>query len=200
VGGAQGLQVRERLAGVLEVGQRVDHRHGGGGGQLDDPVLAERADHDGVDVPRQDRAGVGDRLAPPELELRRGQRERVATELGDRDLERHARAGRGLLEDQCHRASGQRLAVGPAVVAGTIGLEPVGEVEQVDELVGVEVVDGEEVGGNAATGLSGGGGRRSVGVVGQSVGRGGRSDGRAVVRQVIVTRAGGGRPPPPALR
>ena len=53
---AQGEQVGERLAGVVKRGQRVDHRHLGPGGQLGDVLVGAGADHDRVEVAREDAA------------------------------------------------------------------------------------------------------------------------------------------------
>ena len=55
---AQGEQVGERLAGVVERGQRVDDRDLGLGGQLGDVLVRAGADHDRVDVAREDPRGV----------------------------------------------------------------------------------------------------------------------------------------------
>ena len=66
---AQGQQVGERLAGMVERGQRVDHRHLGLLGQLGDGLVRAGADHDRVDVAREDPGGVADRLAAGELQL-----------------------------------------------------------------------------------------------------------------------------------
>ena len=52
--GAQTLadrhQIRERLAGMLEVGQRVDHRHGGSLGERLQTFLLEGPKDDPVNV------------------------------------------------------------------------------------------------------------------------------------------------------
>ena len=107
---AQRLQVGQRLAGMGEVGERVDDRHVGTGGQLLEPVLAEGAHHDGVDVAAQHCGGVAQRFAAAELGGARVDDHRVAAELVDADLERHPGAGGGLLEDDGDAAPGQRAA------------------------------------------------------------------------------------------
>jgi hypothetical protein len=101
------LQVGQDLARVLVVGERVHHRDVRGRGQGLEPLLAERAHHDGVHVPAQDPAGVLDRLPPPELEIVGGQDHGVAAHRGDPDLERDAGPGGGLLEDDGDLAARQ---------------------------------------------------------------------------------------------
>ena len=81
----------------------------------------------------------GAQVAPAELELGPGQGQRVAAELVDGDLEGDPGPGGGLLEDQGDRAATQDVAGAP------VGLVPVGPVQQGDQLVGVDVVDRQEV-------------------------------------------------------
>ena len=98
------------LAGMGVVRQAVDHRYRGVFGQLDQPVVLQRADHDRVDVAREDLRGIGDRLRTSELHLRSGEHDGLAAELAHRHVERHAGARRRLVED--HR---QHLAVEGAI-------------------------------------------------------------------------------------
>ena len=90
--------------------------------------MRERANHDAVDVARQDARGVGDRLAAPELDVARRQKQRVAAELERADLERHARSGGRLHEDHRERFSGERL------LGRTSPPHSLGDVEQALEL------------------------------------------------------------------
>src|SRR5215211_5428748 len=136
---ADGLEVGQSLAGVGVVGEGVDHRDGAAPGQALQALLGEGAQHDGVDIARQDGRGVLEGLAPAELELGPGQGQRVAAELVDGDLEGDPGAGRGLLEDEGDAAAAQGVA-GPPV-----GLVPVGPVQQGGQLVGFDVVDRQEV-------------------------------------------------------
>ena len=70
-------QVGEQLAGMQQVGQAVDDRHGGEPRQLLDVGLREGADHDAVDVARQHARRVADRLAAAELDVAGGEEERL---------------------------------------------------------------------------------------------------------------------------
>ena len=71
-------------------------------------LVIENADHDGVDIARQHARGVGQRLAAAELHFLRGEQDRLAAELAHGDVERHARAGRGLVEHHGQRLAGKR--------------------------------------------------------------------------------------------
>ena len=68
-----GHEVAEHLAGMVGVGQAVDHRDGGVPGQFLHRVLGEGADHHPVHVAGQDPGGVADGLAAGQLGLARGQ-------------------------------------------------------------------------------------------------------------------------------
>lgn len=72
-------------------------------------VLAERADHDDVDHPRDDLRCVFDRLAAAELRVARAHEDGVTAQLEDARFERQARARRVLLEDHRERAVVQRM-------------------------------------------------------------------------------------------
>ena len=98
-------QVGERLARVLEVREGVHHRHLGGTREDFETLLLEGAQHDRVEVPREHPPGVLDRLAAAELQLARGQHDRMGAQLRDPDLERDPGARAGLLEDQPDRAT-----------------------------------------------------------------------------------------------
>ena len=65
------------------------------------------ADAHGRHLAREHQGGVARRLAARELHLAGAQHDRVAAQLVDAHLEGHARARRGLLEDQGHAAPGQ---------------------------------------------------------------------------------------------
>src|SRR5690606_15465681 len=91
--------VRDDLAGMALVGQAVDHRHGGVARKLHHTLVRVGADHDDVDVAGQHARRIGDRLSAPELQVGMIKCNGLAAELPHRDIERHARAGRGFLED-----------------------------------------------------------------------------------------------------
>ena len=133
-------EVGQRLAGVLEVREGVDHRDRRRGGEDLQALLLEGPEHDRVDVARQDTTGVLDRLTATQLELRRGQHDGVRAELFHPDLERDTRAGGGLLEDQRDRSAGQRSGV-----RAPIRLQCRAEVDELGELGSGEVVDAQVV-------------------------------------------------------
>ena len=111
----EGHDVGHDLAGMRAPRQAVDDRHGRGARELGHGVGIERADHDGVDIARQHARGVGDGLAAAELHLVGGEHDRVAAELAHGDLEGHAGAGRGPLEDHRQRPAGERAVGTPAL-------------------------------------------------------------------------------------
>ena len=74
-------------------------RHRGGGGEALERLVRVRADDDRVDEAGELARDVLGRLALADHELAAGGEERVAAELGHRDLEGHARAQAGLLEE-----------------------------------------------------------------------------------------------------
>src|SRR6059058_2060050 len=82
--------VGERLARVRAVGEAVDHRDRRVARQLLHVLLREGADHQAVEVAREDSGRVAQRLPTTELEVGGGEVEAVPAELGDADLERDA--------------------------------------------------------------------------------------------------------------
>ena len=124
------------------VGQPVDDRDVGVFGELLDDRLGECSDHDRVEVAGQDVGDVPDRLARAEPDLGAGEVDGVRAELLDRELERDARPQRGLLEEQAETAAGEERLVD---VALALVLEPVGEVEQGEELLAAPVGDPQKI-------------------------------------------------------
>ena len=59
----QGHEVGQRLAGMLEIGERVNDRHPRVGGHLGDGVVCVGAQHDDVDPAFEIPRDVGDGLA-----------------------------------------------------------------------------------------------------------------------------------------
>lgn len=135
-------QVGERLAGMVQRGQPVDHRHLRRLGQPRDGLVGAGADHDRVDVAGEDAGGVANRLAARELHLIAAEDDRVRAQLGDPDLEADPRPRRGLLEDEGDAAAGERIGVG-APLAPRFQLRR--SVEQLAQLEGPELFTGEEV-------------------------------------------------------
>ena len=138
---AHGERVGHRLAGVVRVGEAVDHRDLAVVGEVLDVLLGEGADHDAVDVAAHHVGGVLDGLPDAQLDVVGVQEHGLGAELLDPDLEAHARARTGLHEHHGDGAAGEEgmRHAPPAHV-----LELGGEVEQGDDLGGGEVADGEE--------------------------------------------------------
>src|SRR5260370_902768 len=89
----EGHQVSHDLARMRAPGQAVDDGYGGVRGELQQRIMVENADHDGVDIARQHPRGVGDGLAAAELHFRTRQHDRFPAELAHADVERHPGAG-----------------------------------------------------------------------------------------------------------
>src|SRR5258708_34185225 len=138
----EGVDVGEHLAGMVLVGEPVDHRHARLRGEALDDRLLEGADHDDVDHARDDARAVLDGLAAAQLRLARVEHDRRASQLVDAGFERHARARRALLEDHCQHAVGERLV-------GDVVLEPLLDqacaAEKVFELPALEVGEPQEM-------------------------------------------------------
>ncbi len=107
--------------------------------QLHDVIVRIGAGHDAVDIAREDLRGVGDGLAPAELNVATRQEETLAAELEHPHLEAHTSPSRGLLED--HR---QALALESTRMALRICFDSGGEIEQTCSLVGGEIVGRQE--------------------------------------------------------
>ena len=89
--------------------EHVDDRHRAVLGELLQGRLVAAAHAQGREVSREHDRGVAQRLAARCLQLVGAQHDRVAAKLADADLEGHAGAGGGLLEDEPHAATAQRL-------------------------------------------------------------------------------------------
>src|SRR6516162_2987363 len=92
--------------------------------ELGQHVVIERTDHDDVDVARENPSRVGNGLAAAELHLLAGQQDGSAPELAHGDVEGHARAGRGFVEDHGEHAALERprTALAPRL-HGAAGLD-----------------------------------------------------------------------------
>ena len=144
---AQREQVGERLAGVLAVRERVDHGDARVRGQLHDRRVGEGARRDGVDVAAEHARHVLHGLALAHADLVPAEVDRAPAEVHHRQLEAHAGAQRGLLEDERQGAAAEALRRGGR-------LEGEGAVEEGAELGGGEVGDGEEVARHPGEGSS----------------------------------------------
>ena len=134
--------VGQRLARMEVVGEPVDDRDVRGGGELVHVGLREGADHDPVEVAGENGARVLDRLAAPELQVAGREVERGAPQLEHPHLEADARPRRGLLKDHPERPA---LEVAVLDALALARFQPVGEVEDADQLVRVPVVHAQEV-------------------------------------------------------
>ena len=103
------LHVGQDLARVRQVGQAVDHRHGGILCQLLHLPVMVGADHDRIGEARQDARGVGDGLAAPKLRIAAVEHDRGAAQLAHRQVEAHSGARRVFLEDHRQHRAVQRL-------------------------------------------------------------------------------------------
>ena len=112
------------------------------GSKLGHPLVRAGADHDRVDVAREDPRGVADRLAARELHFVAAQHDRRSAQLGDADLEGDPRPGRRLLEDEGDAVPGEDLGTEALALAG---LERGGPVEQLAQLEGAQLFSCEEV-------------------------------------------------------
>src|SRR6266511_149904 len=132
--------VGERLARVVLVRERVDHRHRSPLCERLDRLLRERADHDRIDVAGQRTGGVGDRLAPSELELLWRERDRRGAEPRRSRGEGNPGPRRRLFEDAGDRPPSQFV-----FATGLVILHRRGEVQELREPVRRQIRDAREV-------------------------------------------------------
>ena len=138
----QGEEVGERLAGMFELAEGVDHRNVGVGGHLFDDRMAEGAQHDEVDPAFEVVGDVVERLAGIEAAGRLVDEEGAAAQAVHAGFEGEAGAQRGLLEEHDHLLAGEHAAE----VRGAL-LQHGGEAEEREDFGGGEVVDGDEIAG-----------------------------------------------------
>src|SRR5213596_2163635 len=132
-------QVGQHLAGVRQVGEPVDDGNRRLARQLLHLGVIEGPDHDAADVAGQHPRGVGDRLAPPQLDVAGRKEQGVPAQLVRPHLEGDPGARARLGEDHRQALARERgLPVGPR-------LHPPGQVEQAQDVVPSEVGDGEEI-------------------------------------------------------
>src|SRR3546814_2699451 len=130
-----GQEVGDRLAGVAEVGEQVDDRDAGSGGEaLERGVVVHPTPEHGV-VAGEDAADVVERLALRAADLFGAEGERMAAQLDHRHLAGGAGAQRRLLEVEADQAARQEV--------GALGVG--GEDQHPLELLSGEIVDLEDV-------------------------------------------------------
>ena len=132
--------VGQRLAGMIKIAQRVDHRHARPARQFIDGGLRENARDDALGPAIQIAGDIFHRLAFPDGA---GGDHGIAAELLDGELEGHAGAQRRLFEQQSKVAAGQRLseARGSALDLGS-------EIQHASQLVTRKIEVGGEVAGS----------------------------------------------------
>jgi hypothetical protein len=131
-----GEEVGQHLRPVPLLGESVVDRDAGVPGELLDVLLAGAAVLDRVEHAAEHPPGVGDRLLVAHLRAGRIQVRDVCSLIEGGDLERAARAGRALLEDQGDLLARQARRL----VAGVLGgLQRLRERQHVQQLVAGEV-------------------------------------------------------------
>ena len=110
-----GKEIGQRLAGVLVVGQGVDHRHGGVLGQRLQRALGKGAHYDDVDVAGEDASRIGDRLSDSHPNLIFSQVKRMSSKLMHSYVEADLCPQRRLLEEQRRRLARHDLGRRPAL-------------------------------------------------------------------------------------
>src|SRR5271156_6270443 len=137
-------EISERLARMIAIGKRVDHRNSGVGGQLIERFLLEDARDDAGDPAFQAFRDVRNGFALAQM------RDGVIKKYGrtaqacDTDFESDAGAQRRLFEDQREEAAGERAAI-------TVGMRfhVRGEMQEVADLRGTPFHSGEQVVGQS---------------------------------------------------
>src|SRR5580698_3322607 len=93
-------EIGEALAGVIEIGKRVDHRQVRIFGELAERFLLENARDDAIDPAREAFGHVAYRFAFTQVSDRVIEKNRSATQASDADFERNPGPQRGLFENQ----------------------------------------------------------------------------------------------------
>ncbi len=145
-----GLKVGQDLARMEIIGERIDHRHSRAIGHLVQPRLRRGAPDDSRNHALKHARGVGNGLFAAELRVDRVNDERLPTEIGDSNGERHPGASGGLVEDD---RSGLRTSQWRR--RPTIGFECCGQGEHLALFSRAEVVVAQEVADHEASQLVG---------------------------------------------
>ena len=99
-----GEEIGQRLAGMFEIRQGIDHRNRGPMGVVGDLLLGEGANRKSVAVATENPCGVFQRLAAAQLGDAGIEINGLASKPGHRHLKTHPRARRSLAEDQTQHA------------------------------------------------------------------------------------------------
>ena len=126
---------------MVLVGETVPHRHPGVTGKLLDRALPVSPVLDSVVEPPEHPGGVAHGFLRAEVRPRAVDEGGAGPLVRRRDLERAARAGGALLEDECNVAPLEAPALGTLAL---LALEPVGEIEDVGDLPGRVVAYAKE--------------------------------------------------------
>ncbi len=140
----KGVDVRQDLAGVVFVGQAVDHGNARMRGKSLNDRLLESADHHDVNHARHHTCHVFDRLAARKLGVAPVQVDGDAAQLIHAGFERHPGAGRGLLEHHGQGAIPERLI---NFIAFEALFDPAGAREKMLQLLAGKVLELQEVTG-----------------------------------------------------
>src|SRR5712692_5169001 len=135
-------EIGHGLARMLEVGEGVDDGYGGVARQLLERPVGEDPRGDAVDPAREIASDVGHGLALAHADLLGGEIDGGPAQLDHGDLEGDPRAQGRLLEDEGEGAPGQRRDALPGLDPG---LQLGRELEDVEDVLPVEVADGEKM-------------------------------------------------------
>jgi hypothetical protein len=136
----EGHEIGQRLAGMLEIGERVDHRHARVGRHLGDGVVRVGAQHDYIHPALYVTRHVGDRLALAERRVGLIHEDRVAAHGVDAGLKGQARAQAGLLKHQHHL-----LGVEGMAILARIALDVMTQLENGAHFAAGQIGDGAQV-------------------------------------------------------
>src|ERR1700733_1797129 len=136
----QGKEIRERLARMIAVGKRVNHRYGRVFRQRINRFLRERSRHDSLNPTFEIFCHVGNGFALTQSRFRMIEKNRSATEARYSDFESNARAQRRLFKNQCEETARKSSAI-----AVGMGLHIRGEMEEFAYLRGTPLHPGQKV-------------------------------------------------------
>ena len=110
-----GHDVAQHLAGMVQVGEGVDHRHRGISGQLVDNGLAIGADDHAVHITGHDPGHVLEGLVAGQLGVPAGEIDHLAAQAVHGRFKGDPGPGGGLFKDEGHGFSGQLLMADPGL-------------------------------------------------------------------------------------